>query len=139
MFIWFSYQPQLTSSDGGEKQEKVEFHNIVAWAKLADICGQLLHKGDKVYVEGRLQTRDWKGDDGQDRKTTEIVIDNMMLLNSRSGGSNYSSEATEDVSSEPSAKPSRRKKLKKHLLRKQWAMKVSPASKTSLTTFHFNK
>lgn len=99
-----------TPSDGGEKQEKVEFHNIVAWAKLADICGQLLHKGDKVYVEGRLQTRDWKGDDGQDRKTTEIVIDNMMLLNSRSGGSSYSSEATEDVSpEEPSAKPSRRK------------------------------
>ena len=77
-----------TPADGGEKQEKVEYHNIVAWAKLADICGQLLHKGDKVYVEGRLQTRDWKGDDGQERKTTEVVIDNMMLLsNSRSGGS----------------------------------------------------
>nr|MDQ3008093.1 single-stranded DNA-binding protein [bacterium] len=42
-----------TPADGGEKQEKVEYHNIVAWSKLADICGQLLHKGDKVYVEGR--------------------------------------------------------------------------------------
>ena len=73
------------SADGGEKQEEVEFHNIVAWAKLADICGQLLHKGDKVYVEGRIQTRDWKTDEGQDRKSTEIVIENMMLLNSRSG------------------------------------------------------
>lgn len=80
-----------TPSDGGEKQEKVEYHNIVAWAKLADICGQLLHKGDKVFVEGRLQTRDWKGDDGQDRKTTEIVIDNMMLL---SGGRGYSGEGS---------------------------------------------
>lgn len=75
-----------TPTDGGEKQEKVEFHNIVAWSKLADICGQLLHKGDKVYVEGRLQTRDWKTDDGQERKTTEIVIDNMMLLSSGRGG-----------------------------------------------------
>lgn len=80
------------NSENGEKQEKVEFHNIVAWGKLADICGQLLHKGDKAYVEGRLQTRDWKSDDGQDRRTTEIVIDNMMLLNSRGQGS-YSSNS----------------------------------------------
>lgn len=82
-------------TDGGEKQEKVEYHNIVAWSKLADICGQLLHKGDKVFVEGRLQTRDWKGDDGQDRKTTEIVIENMMLLsNGRPGfGSNANAAA----------------------------------------------
>lgn len=72
-------------ADGGEKQEQVEFHSIVAWGKLADICGQLLHKGDKVYTEGRLQTRDWKTNEGQERKTTEIVIDNMMLLSSRSG------------------------------------------------------
>lgn len=75
-----------TPAEGGEKQEKVEYHNIVAWSKLADICGQLLHKGDKIYVEGRLQTRDWKTDDGQERKTTEIVIDNMMLLSSGRGG-----------------------------------------------------
>lgn len=84
-----------TPADGGEKQEKVEFHNIVAWSKLADICGQLLHKGDKVYVEGRLQTRDWKTDDGQERKTTEIVIDNMMLLSS-SGGSGRPSRSAGD-------------------------------------------
>lgn len=75
-----------TPADGGEKQEKAEYHNIVAWGKLADICGQLLHKGDKVYVDGRLQTRDWKGDDGQERKTTEIVIENMMLLSQGRGG-----------------------------------------------------
>lgn len=76
-----------TSADGGEKQERVDFHNIVAWSKLAEICGQLLHKGDKVYVEGRIQTRDWKTEEGETRRVTEIVIDNMMLLNSRSGGS----------------------------------------------------
>jgi single-strand DNA-binding protein len=74
-----------TPADGGEKQEKAEFHNIVSWGKLADICGQLLHSGDKVYLEGRIQTRDWKTDDGQDRRITEIVIENMILLNSRSG------------------------------------------------------
>ncbi len=72
-------------SDGGDKQERVEFHNIVAWSKLADICGQLLHKGDKIYVEGRLQTRDWKGEDGSERKTTEVVIDNMISLRSARG------------------------------------------------------
>ena len=75
-----------TPQDGGDKQEKVEFNNIVAWSKLADICGQLLHKGDKVYLEGRLQTRDWKADDGTDRRIAEVVIDNMILLRSSQGG-----------------------------------------------------
>ena len=76
-----------TAADGGEKQERVDFHNIVAWSKLAEICGQLLHKGDKTYVEGRIQTRDWKTENGEDRRITEIIIDNMMLLsNSRGGG-----------------------------------------------------
>ena len=74
-----------TSSDSGEKQERVDFHNVVAWGKLAEICGQLLHKGDKTYVEGRIQTRDWKTDEGVERRITEIVIDNMMLLSSRGG------------------------------------------------------
>lgn len=76
-----------TSADGGEKQERVDFHNIVAWSKLAEICGQLLHKGDKVFVEGRIQTRDWKTEEGADRRITEIVIDNMMLLGNPRGGS----------------------------------------------------
>lgn len=75
-----------TPSDGGEKQERVDFHNIVAWSKLAEICGQLLHKGDKVYVEGRIQTRDWKTEEGAERRITEIVIDNMMLLSNSRGG-----------------------------------------------------
>jgi single-strand DNA-binding protein len=75
-----------TPTDGGDKQERVEYHNIVAWSKLAEICGQLLHKGDKIYVEGRLQTRDWKSDDGQEKKTTEVVIENMILLRSAGNG-----------------------------------------------------
>lgn len=81
-----------TSAEGGEKQERVDFHNIVAWSKLAEICGQLLHKGDKVYVEGRIQTRDWKTESGEDRRVTEIVIDNMMLLSNSKGGSTSSDE-----------------------------------------------
>lgn len=98
-----------TPADGGEKQERVDYHNIVAWSKLADICGQLLHKGDKVYVEGRLQTRDWKAQDGSDRKITEIVIDNMMLLRS-SGNTSDMSEATssEDDQDEKPAKAKKR-------------------------------
>ncbi len=80
-----------TPSDGGEKQERTEFHSVVAWGKLAEICGNLLHKGDKTFVEGRLQTREWKSEDGQNRKITEIVIDDMMLLHTK-GGSSYSSD-----------------------------------------------
>lgn len=100
-----------TPTEGGEKQEKVEYHNIVAWSKLADICGQLLHKGDKVYVEGRLQSRDWKGDDGQDRRITEVVIDNMILLRSSQGGSQAEYSNDSDMEEAPAApKRSRAKK-----------------------------
>lgn len=99
-----------TPADGGDKQEKVEFHNLVAWSKLAEICGQLLHKGDKVYVEGRLQTRDWKGDDGVERKTTEIVIDNMILLRSSQGGSAQANDDSGDYSQAPAQTSSKKKK-----------------------------
>ena len=64
----------------GNKQDKAEFHNIVAWRKLAEICGQYLRKGSKVFVEGRLQTRDWEAEDGSKRYRTEIVADNMIML-----------------------------------------------------------
>ena len=70
-------------SGGGERQEETEFHRIVAWNKLAELCAQLLFKGRKVYVEGRLQTRRWTGQDGQERTTTEVVIDNMIVLDSK--------------------------------------------------------
>src|SRR3989338_5997394 len=68
------------------KQEQAEFHNIVAWGKLAEICRQYMTKGRKVYVEGRLQTRDWQGQDGVKRFRTEIVADNVILLDRPSGG-----------------------------------------------------
>jgi single-strand DNA-binding protein len=64
----------------GVPQERTEWHNIVAWGKLGEICNQYLAKGRQVFLEGRLQTRKWQGQDGSDRYTTEIVIDNMILL-----------------------------------------------------------
>lgn len=70
---------QWTDSQG-QKQERTEYHNIVAWGKLADICTQYLAKGRKVYVEGRLQTREWEGQDGAKKQRTEIVAENMILL-----------------------------------------------------------
>lgn len=71
------------TTDAGEKKEEAEFHRVVAWNKLAEICAQLLKKGRKVYVEGRLQTRSWTGQDGTQRTTTEVVISDMILLDSR--------------------------------------------------------
>lgn len=68
----------------GQKVDTAEFHNVVAWGKLADICSQYLGKGRKVFVEGRLQTREWEGQDGSKKRTTEIVADNMIMLD-RSG------------------------------------------------------
>lgn len=64
----------------GQQQEKVEFHNIVVWGKLAEICAQYLRKGSKVYIDGRIETRDWEGDDGVKRYRTEIVAENMIML-----------------------------------------------------------
>jgi len=71
------------TTESGEKKEDAEFHRIVAWNKLAEICSQLLVKGRKVFVEGRLQTRSWTGQDGGQRQTTEIVINDMIILDSR--------------------------------------------------------
>jgi single-strand DNA-binding protein len=75
----------------GQKQEQVEFHNIVAWRKLADIIGQYLKKGSKIYVEGRLQTRTWDGNDGQKRNRTEIVADNIIMLDSKGANAGVTS------------------------------------------------
>jgi len=122
-----------TPTDGGEKQESVEFHNVVAWSKLAEICGQLLHKGDKVYVDGRLQTRDWKGDDGQDRRTTEVVIENMILLKSSSGQSDDAVDydgSGEQMAGAQSASPKGRKAVTSAPKSKSAS---APASDTSAT------
>lgn len=73
-------------TDNGEKKEDTEFHRVVAWNKLAELCSQLLTKGRKVFVEGRLQTRTWTGQDGAQRSTTEIVISDMLILDNKRAG-----------------------------------------------------
>lgn len=71
------------TTESGEKKEETEFHRVVAWNKLAELCSQLLTKGRKIYVEGRLRTNSWQTADGQPRSTTEIVIEDMVILDSR--------------------------------------------------------
>ena len=91
----FSVATNLVWTDAnGDKQKKVEYHNVVAWRKLGTICAQYLKKGSKVYIEGRLQTREWEGKDGTKRYRTEIVAENMIMLDSRgtSSTSNYSDQ-----------------------------------------------
>ncbi len=70
----------------GQKQEKAEYHDVVAWGKLAEIVSQYLTKGRRVYVEGRLQTRDWTGNDGVRRYKTEIIANDMIMLDGARGG-----------------------------------------------------
>ena len=70
-------------TDSGEKKEEADFHRLVAWNKLAELCSQLLTKGRKIYVEGRLSNRSWTGQDGAQRNITEIVINDMIILDSR--------------------------------------------------------
>jgi len=69
--------------ESGEKKEETEFHRVIAWNKLAELCSQLLSKGRKIYVEGRLRTNQWQGQDGTQRYTTEVVIEDMIILDSR--------------------------------------------------------
>jgi len=74
----------------GEKQEKTEWHNLVFYRRLAEIAGEYLKKGSQVYIEGKLQTRKWQTKEGQDRYTTDIVVNEMTMLGGKSsGGSNF--------------------------------------------------
>jgi single-strand DNA-binding protein len=75
-----------TDKQSGQRQERTEWHTLVMFNKLAEIGQQYLKKGSKIYVEGRLQTRKWQGQDGQDRYSTEIVVNDMQMLDSRGSG-----------------------------------------------------
>lgn len=88
------------TTDSGEKREEVDFHRIIAWNKLGELCSQFLVKGRKVYVEGRLTTRTWTGQDGAQKSTTEVIINDMILLD-RAGG--VSAAATEPKEEAPTA------------------------------------
>jgi single-strand DNA-binding protein len=81
----------------GNVQERTEWHNIVAWRKLAEICGQYLKKGSKVYLEGKLQTRSWDDKNtGQKRYATEVVADDLIMLDSKGGGGMSASTSVEE-------------------------------------------
>jgi len=84
------------TTDSGEKKEEAEFHRIVAWNKLAELCSQLLSKGRKIYVEGRLSNRSWTGQDGAQRSITEIIINDMIILDSRRDLGEQAHEAAHD-------------------------------------------
>ena len=87
----------------GEKQERTEWHNIVFYNRLAEIAGEYLKKGSKIYVEGSLRTRKWQDKNGQDRYTTEIIANEMQMLDSRGGGGSYSPDSSTSSSAESSA------------------------------------
>ncbi len=109
------------ANEDGSTEERTDFHNIVAWAKLAEICDQILQMGDKVYLEGRIQTRDWKTEEGDERRITEIVLDSMIKLSSPRGSyddgnsANQSSSGVSDDSkkSQPKSKSDDKNSKKK--------------------------
>jgi len=84
-----------TTSDTSEKKEEVDFTRIVSWSKLAEICGQLLKKGRKVYVEGRLSNRSYEDKEGVTKYISEVVINDMILLDSKPAGDATTSSAQE--------------------------------------------
>lgn len=97
---------QWRDRNSNEQQERTEWHRVVCFGRLAEIVGEYLRKGSKVYIEGRLQTRKWQGQDGQDRYTTEIVANDMQMLDSRGGGSapyDDSNERGREPAPEPSS------------------------------------
>lgn len=106
--VSFSAATNLVWTDqSGQQQKKTEFHNIIAWRKLAEICAKYLHKGSKVFIEGRLQTTDWTGQDGVKRYRTEIVAENMIMLDSKGGvtpgaGMPNNNESIIEIPEEPS-------------------------------------
>lgn len=80
------------TTESGEKHDEAEFHNIVVWARLAEICAEYLNKGKQVYIEGRLSTREWEGQDGQKRRTTEVIASEVIFLGSAGTGSKSGDE-----------------------------------------------
>ncbi|RPI24216.1 MAG: single-stranded DNA-binding protein [Acidobacteria bacterium] len=104
----FSLATNETWKDqSGERQERTEWHNIVVWNKLAETCNQYLSKGKLVYIEGRLQTREWDDRDGNKRRTTEVVASDMKMLERRSDAAPVHDAPTERPPAErpPAAKP----------------------------------
>jgi len=85
----------------GQKQEKTEFHNVVLWGRLAEVAGQYLTKGQQAYIEGRIQTRTYTGKDGNERKITEIVGENLQMGSRPQGGSGFTPKSQPVPKSQP--------------------------------------
>lgn len=90
------------TNKSGQKQDRAEYHNVVAWRKLADICAQYLKKGSKVYIEGRIQTRSWDDQQGQKHWRTEIIAENMIMLDKANTNVVADNSPTEPAAPEPS-------------------------------------
>lgn len=82
----FGMATNRTFVSEGERREEADFHRLVAWNKLAELCNQLLKKGNRVFISGRLQTRSWEAADGQTKSITEIVVEDMILLTPKGNG-----------------------------------------------------
>lgn len=89
----------------GERKEATEWHRVVFFNRLAEIAGEYLKKGSQIYVEGRLQTRKWQGQDGQDRYTTEILAEELHMLGSRSGGTGQFNQDQGHAASQSNQQP----------------------------------
>ena len=92
----------------GEKQERTEWHNLVFYRRLSEIAGEYLKKGAQIYVEGRIQTRKWQDKEGKDRYTTEIIVNEMKMLGSKTGSGSFEvveNQSSAPARSAPAAKP----------------------------------
>lgn len=94
-----------TDRQSGQRQERTEWHTVVLFNKLAEIAQQYVKKGSRIYIEGRLQTRKWQGQDGQDRYSTEIVANDMQMLDSRAGGGADVGQQPQNQYNAPQAAP----------------------------------
>ncbi|MEX2012792.1 MAG: single-stranded DNA-binding protein [Candidatus Levyibacteriota bacterium] len=118
------------TTDSGEKKDEAEFHRIVAWNKLAELCSQFLVKGRKVYLEGRLATRSWQAQDGTQKNATEVVISDMILLDSKRPEEDKiegtSEEAEVPVSEESKKKTAKNEDTKETKLPEEREEEVAP-------------
>jgi single-strand DNA-binding protein len=117
----------------GERKEEVDFHKIIAWGKLAELCNQLLKKGARVFMSGRLQYREWQGQDGNKRRDAEIVLEDMILITSKgatgeetSTSDKFSEASMEDVSL-PEEQPAKVEKAAPEVAEKEDKPSEAPA------------
>lgn len=103
----FSIATNRSFVSDGERREEVDFHRVVAWNKLAELCSQLLKKGNRIFVSGRLQNRSWEGQDGQQRNITEIVIEDMILLTAKGDGPSEYTPPADSTADMPEELPTR--------------------------------